>query len=115
MVIPTSIRFGYQAFKAAHSVKCLLQCNKSCDRKLVTMLSGFIFDLDNLTLSAFIAIDNWIFVPVLKTFDITFDKGFVEQFFEPTINRNPIGFLCIFGIQYMIGKHLSFSFTSHLR
>ena len=34
-------------------------------------------------------------------------KGFVEQFLEAITNREPTGFLCNLGIQYIIGKLLS--------
>ena len=34
-------------------------------------------------------------------------KGFIEQFLEAAMNRDPTGFLCNLWTQYIIGKPLS--------
>ena len=40
----------------------------------------------------------------LNIVETALEIGFVEQFEDATINLKPIGFLCILGIQYMMGK-----------
>ena len=42
----------------------------------------------------------------LDTLETALEKGFVEQFLEAIMNREPTGFLCNLGIQYFIGKLL---------
>ena len=37
------------------------------------------------------------------------DRGLVLQVFEAIMKRQPTGFLCIFGIQYIIGRVFIFS------
>ena len=48
----------------------------------------------------------------LTTLEITDDISFVLHVEDAMMNRASVGFLCIFGIQYIIGKHFSFSDTS---
>ena len=43
----------------------------------------------------------------VNTLEIALGKGFVEQFLEAIMNREPTEFLCNFGVQYIIGKLLS--------
>ena len=43
----------------------------------------------------------------LNTLGTAMDKGLVELFLEAIMNREPIGFLFNFGIQYYIDKLLS--------
>ena len=46
----------------------------------------------------------------LNAFETDFDRSLMLHFLDATMNLAPTGFLCIFGVQYIMGRHLSFSF-----
>ena len=51
---------------------------------------------------------TWLKI-ILKTLEMTPDRGLVLQFFKATMNLPPTGVLCIFGNQYIMGRVLSWS------
>ena len=51
---------------------------------------------------------NFVFDGSLKALKTAFEKKIVLHFYEATKKRTPLGSLCIFGVQYIFGRGLSF-------
>ena len=69
----------------------------------------FVIDLD---LWWEFSIWEYISLNILET---ALDKGFIEDFLEAIMYREPTGFLCNLGIQYIIGKLLYLLLLNSLR